>query len=122
MSTSLVVTPLQNDIIIGTMLGDASAERSKGYKNTRLRYEQSYPAHAGYLMSLYNSLKSLTMSEPKVVLRRPDKRTGLVYPSISFKTRSLPVLNAYRELFYLNGTKIVPFNIQELLSPVALAY
>lgn len=120
----LVATPTsyQQDVIVGTLLGDASAERAKMTYNTRLRFDQSYPAHHSYLMHLYYILKSLTRSEPKIITRAADKRTGLSYQSIAFKTAALPVLNQYRELFYVNGVKVVPANIQDLLTPVALAY
>lgn len=46
-----------------------------------------------------------------------------IYSSIKFQTLSLACFNIYRELFYdLKGKKIIPINIQELLSPKGLAY
>jgi hypothetical protein len=41
---------------------------------------------------------------------------------LQFKTRSLPCLTKLHFLFYLNGVKVIPHNIYELLSPVALAH
>lgn len=122
MTTAIVLTPLQKDIIVGTLLGDACAERKKMTHNTRLRFEQSYPAHNDYLLSIYEALKSLTKAGPGVVTRKADKRTGLVYLSIAFKTRALSILNPYYDLFYVDNKKQVPSNIQEYLTPAVLAY
>lgn len=45
------------------------------------------------------------------------------YSSVQFATLSLPCFNYYKDLFYnSNYLKIVPSNIQNLLSPRGLAY
>lgn len=119
-STSL--DQIQKEILIGTILGDASLERNKPSHNTRLRFDQTFPMHASYLMFLYSHFYNLTGSGPKVYIRKPDPRTNKIYSSIAFKTYSLPCLNYYYELFYKNGTKIVPSNIEELLTPRVLAF
>ena len=46
-----------------------------------------------------------------------------IYSSIKFQTLSLACFNRYRELFYdLNGKKVIPVNLQELLTPKGLAF
>jgi hypothetical protein len=35
---------------------------------------------------------------------------------------TLPCFNIFRELFYLNDKKIIPVNINDLLTPIAIAY
>ena len=72
-------------------------------------------------MYLYSIFYNLTGSGPKVYIRKPDLRINQIYSSIAFKTYSLPCLNYYYELFYLNGIKIIPKNIAELLTPRSLA-
>nr|NP_803522.1 orf221 [Monoblepharella sp. JEL15]AAO64967.1 orf221 [Monoblepharella sp. JEL15] len=116
----------QRDAVIGTMLGDASMEYS-GTKNPRLRFEQLYPDRESYINSLYILFKDFTGTPPRIVERKPDKRTGKIYRTISFKTRSMVSLNFFYELFYAtssNGTrtKIVPITIKDLLNPRVLAY
>lgn len=37
-------------------------------------------------------------------------------------TRVLPCLRLYYNIFYLNGVKIIPTNIETLLTPVGIAY
>ena len=125
----LPITTIQKDIIVGTLLGDASMERNKPTHNARLRFDQTYPKHECYLISIYIILKNLTgpMGIPKIHIRKPDKRTGKVYITIAFKTRSLCTLNYFYDLFYKYDNcgkrhKVVPNIIGELLSPVALAY
>jgi len=50
---SIVLTSLQKDILVGTLLGDASMERYKPTHFSRVRYDQTYPGHTEYLLSLY---------------------------------------------------------------------
>jgi LAGLIDADG DNA endonuclease family len=52
-----------------------------------------------------------------------DKRTNNSYSSVNFATLSLPCFNYYKNLFYnSDNLKIVPSNIQKLLTPRGLAY
>ena len=76
------LTPLQSEVLIGTLLGDLSIERPKVNHNARIRFEQTFPAHASYIMLLYGLFYNLTSSSPSVLFRKPDKRTGKVYCSI----------------------------------------
>ena len=62
------------------------------------------------------------MSEPKLYNRPADPRTGKIYSSVSFNTCSLPCFNYLYNLFYLDGKKVIPSNIGELLTPLSLAY
>lgn len=126
-TTIIALSAIQKDVIVGTLLGDASLERNKPTHNTRLRFDQSYPEHASYLESIYLLFQNLTGPAPKINTRKPDKRTGKAYSSIAFKTRALEQLNYYYDLFYKydsNGKrrKVVPSTIKELLTSRALAY
>ena len=52
-----------------------------------------------------------------------NKKTNNSYSSVNFATLSLPCFNYYRDIFYnSNNLKIVPSNIQNLLTPRGLAY
>lgn len=53
---------------------------------------------------------------------KKDKRTGLVYKSIIFKTLRFPCLNEFHNLFYNNSIKCIPLNIKYLLTPIGLAH
>jgi hypothetical protein len=116
------LTVEQEESLIDIILGDGCLERQKFTHNTRLRLEQAYPKNEKYLLSLFNLFKSLTISQPKVITRKPDKRTNKIYKSIAFKMSAMFCLNKYHELFYKNGVKFVPDNIHELLTARGLAY
>jgi hypothetical protein len=104
------------------MLGDASIERVKPTHNARKRFDQTYPKHSPYIQLLYSIFNNLVISVPKVHTRKPDVRTGKIYSTIAFKSRNLPCLNPYQEMFYKEGVKIVPSDIDKLLTARALAF
>ena len=49
-----------------------------------------------------------------------DSRTNKNYSSLTLRTRSLPLFTEYYKLFYLNGVKVIPTNIGDLLTPLSL--
>ncbi len=127
------LTPEQKNTIVGLLLADGYLEKRKPHHNTRLRIDHTYPAQKAYVKYLYEIFKPLCGKEPVIIIRKPDKRTGKVYSSIAFKTYNLPCLNEYYTLFYKDrgdlhssglarNIKIVPSNIQDLLTPVAIAH
>lgn len=59
--------------------------------------------------------------EPVINVRKADPRTGKIYKSMYIRTLSFACLNFYHDLFY-KGNKVVPLNIQDLLTPVGLAH
>lgn len=50
-----------------------------------------------------------------------DRRTGKTYSSLSFLTKSLPMLTEFYHLFYHNKVKIIPRDLS-LLTPLPLAH
>lgn len=111
-------TQEQKDVIAGTLLGDASLERTKPSHNPRIRFEQTYPDHESYLLSLNNIFKEFVGTSPRIHVRKPDKRTNKVYSTIAFKSLRVIELNYYYDLFYTYDNlgkrkKVVPINIGE---------
>ena len=51
-----------------------------------------------------------------------DNRTKKTYSALSFTTMQLPCFNEYRELFYELNKKIVPENINKMLTARGLAF
>jgi hypothetical protein len=49
-------------------------------------------------------------------------RKGKVHLGLAFQTRLLPCITDIYNLFYINKIKIIPSNIYDLLTPVALAH
>jgi len=110
--------PLQYAVIIGIILSDGALSIYKTNKNAVLGFEQS-AAHSEYLLFVFTLLSHYCASYPVCRIRY---RTILANYSIYFRTRSLPCLTELHSLFYPNGVKIIPYNIYELLTPIALAH
>ncbi len=107
------------DILIGLLLGDLYIHKQK--TNARLEFTQGI-VHKEYIQHLYELFIIYCGMVPKTTSRLPDKRTGKVYSSVLFKTFALPCFNELLDLFYVNGVKVVPSNIFELLTPLGLCY
>ena len=112
-----MLSPSQKNIIIGSCLGDAHVERNG--KNCRLRFQQALKQKP--LLCWKHSIL-----QPHALALREypqyDKRTKKTYHKIQFDTRTLPVFNEFRDMFYLDGRKRLPYNIINLLrDPLVLA-
>ena len=106
---------------IGIILGDGFLDRVKPSHNTRLRIEQSYPEKERYLRSLYELFEPITTMSP-TILTRKDKRSGTTTQSLYFRTLAMPCLNHYYDLFYKERVKVIPRNLNTLLTSRGLAY
>jgi hypothetical protein len=93
-----MLTKRQEEILLGTILGDGSFE-NRGTANSRLQIRHSYKQR-DYVNWLYGELANFVLSKPR--------RIGDAY---FFRTRSLPLFTKWRERFYKNGIKSVPKNI-----------
>jgi hypothetical protein len=72
---------------------------------------------------LYDLFNGFTSNVPPRIVTYFDKRYDNTYYRVSFETLAFPCLNYYRELFYNDeGKKIIPANIEDLLTPQGLAY
>lgn len=94
------------------------SENSKS--NARIIFLQSLE-QSELIFNLYELFKDFTISPPKVNSSL-IKETGNRRYNISFGTRTLPCFNKFYHLFYNNRVKVVPINIEDLLTPVTLAY
>ena len=112
-----------NEIIIGLLLGDGHIQKRK---NSRFIYAQSSLRvhHLNYFKHVFALFKPY-LSKDFIFKDRSfiDKRTNKTYSSVSFATLTLPCFNQYRDLFYdSNNKKIVPASIENILTPIGLAY
>ena len=113
-----------DEILIGLLLGDGHLQCRHG--NSRFIYGQSSlrEHQLNYFYHIFDLFKSFLSVKFKVKSRSfVDKRTLNTYSSISFATLTLPCLTKYRNLFYnVQNKKIIPLNINQLLTPRGLAY
>jgi len=116
---SFSVSPDLHYILIGSILGDLHINKQRD--NSRFMFKQSLDKKE-YIYHLFELFSSYSNMEAPKHHKYFDKRTNKVYTSIVFNTYSLPCFNYYHELFYVNGVKIIPKNIGELLTAKSLAY
>lgn len=107
---SLVLSDIQKQLIVGTLLGDGTLEKNGRYH--RLKVQQSVNQKE-YVLWKYGILKNWVISEPHY---------QAVNRSLRFRTVSHPILSDLRSQFYRDGVKIVPDNVEEFLEkPLVLA-
>lgn len=118
--SSIINLPNYNkSIIIGLLLSDGWLTfASKTNKNARLGFKQTINK-ASYVWFIFNELSHYCSSYPYYA---ESKRSGKVLYNLGFFTRGLPCFTELHPLFYLNNVKIVPEDIYNLLTPVALAH
>tara|TARA_Y100000310_G_C20556448_1_gene750789 strand:- start:172 stop:1119 length:948 start_codon:yes stop_codon:yes gene_type:complete len=110
-----VLTQKEHDIIIGTLLGDASIRKRERY--SCLRFSHSIKQKA-YFYWKVNKLIDLPISELRESYRTiGDKRNVHM---LNFSTRTHPIFNYYRYLFY-KSKKTINKKLLENLNPRSLA-
>lgn len=106
------------NIAIGMLLGDAAMYRVS--KNALIKFEQGY-LQKSFIYHLFDLFKDYTF------MLEPGKRIDLHHPlrqnevkSYWFKTFSHKTFNELWDLFYINGKKGIPDNLQ--LSAECISY
>jgi len=107
--------------LIGLCLGDHYITKRALCVNPSLWFRQGI-IHEDYLFDLYEIFEEYCPAGPKTQTSMLNKKTGKVHSAIYFRTYALPCFKELHELFYVDGTKVVPLNIKELLTPLGLAY
>jgi len=111
--------PYQKSVIIGLILSDGWLRfPSKTSKSANLGLKQSV-AHSDYVWFVFSFLSHYCDNLP---LYRLEKRGEKSHLSVEIVTRALPCFNELYFLFYVNKVKVIPENIYDLLTPVALAH
>ena len=117
-------TSMQQSLIVGSLLGDATMRMGKGAVNANFKVEQGL-VQKEYVLWKYEILKSLVLTEPKLSYRNDENRKR--YPkSWWFRTIRHPQLTEIYFTFYKTngyrcGKKLVPRSIAKLIDPMALA-
>ena len=102
-----------HQVVIGTILGD-------GYLYPRGILQVEHAKKDQQYILWKHKIMGSVVSGPLSEVKRLDKRNNKNYYSYRFYTK--PVFSQYRTLFYPNGKKIVPNNVDQLLNtPLALA-
>jgi hypothetical protein len=111
--------PYQNSVIVGLILSEVWLRfGSKRSTNALLGFKQSL-AYSGYVWFVFSILAHYCNIIPRLT---SGIRAGKRFYGLQLETRSLPCFTVLYSLFYVNGVKVIPHNIYELLTPVALAH
>jgi hypothetical protein len=121
----MVLTQIQKDLLVGTLLGDGNLQTQSAGNTWRYRAIHKL-AHESYLFHKYELLKDFCQTPPKLS-QIIDSRTNKTYSRYMFQTTVADEFRFYGLLFYkqqqdLSWKKCVPSNIDSLLTPQALAY
>ncbi len=116
--TTLRLSDVQREILVGILLGDACLETQNAGRSYRLKIEQGI-AHADYVQHLYSVLRDWVLSPPRL---KQGQTRGVTTLNLAFQTVSHPELSLYGELFYRERVKVVPEVIGDLLTARGLAY
>jgi LAGLIDADG DNA endonuclease family/Cytochrome C oxidase subunit II, periplasmic domain len=104
--------------IYGILLSDGwITYGSKTSKNARLGFKQSF-THFEYLWHVFNLLSHYSSSYPHTTI---GKRNNTIVYGLEFFTRSLPCFSQIHSLWYYQGTKVLPYDLFDYLTPIALA-
>ncbi len=109
-------------VITGSLLGDGYANNRSG-EGVRICYRQSI-RHKEYLFWLYNFFynRGYTSNlQPRQYTRTIKSKEGKVYYGFEFNTFTFRSFSSIYKSFYKNGKKVIPSNIYEYLTPLALA-
>lgn len=109
-------------LIVGSTLGDSHLEKRNKGIGTRVIFEQSNK-NVEYLMWFHQYLSSRGYCrKEKPVLHKRIKEHGQIFYHYRINSYRYTSFNWIREMFYLeNGRKIIPMEIKEYLTPLALA-
>lgn len=113
-SKNLKLTEEQRGIIVGLLLGDGHLETQNNGRTYRLKVEHG-EQQKQYLEWLYTKLETWIPGSIYSRIRHEK------YNHVGFRTYSHGALRFYGQLFYKGKTKILPNNIEKLLTGVALA-
>lgn len=104
------LTQLQNDTLIGLMLGDGSLSTLSSVNTSRLSVTRN-EKDLDFLNKNYEIFKDFCLSKI-IIAKRFDKRTNKIYNSCYFQSRYCKQFGEYRKKWYPNDIKIIPRDLQ----------
>ena len=111
------LAPCTRDVIVGLLLSDGWLSSDR--ENARLGFKQCLDRYQ-YVFFVFNILSHYCSSSLRLI---GGIRSGNRFYGLQFCTRAMPCLTELHSLLgYADGVEIVPQNIYELLTPVALAH
>ena len=108
-------------IFYGSLLGDSHAEKRKEGNGTRFSFSQE-SSHKSYLLWLHSIIAEKGYCNPTIpVIQSRIGPGGNIRYILRFHTFTYSSLNWVHNEWYKYGSKQVPSNIEEYLTPLAIA-
>ncbi len=111
----LLLTQEEQDLMIGSLLGDASIRQREINSCFRVAHSIKQKEYINWKMKLLNNFRISEFNERSRIIN--ERKVDMIY--LSTDTHS--VFNYYRNLFYKNNKKIITKEILEQLNPRSLA-
>ena len=115
--TTLSLTKRQEEILIGTILGDVHLEKLYTPELSRLKVEHSYK-QKDYVNWLYSEFKNWVRTEPKSKIKNV---WGKIHTNYGFCTYGHRLLGNFQKEFYQEKKKIIPADLIKGITPLVLA-
>jgi len=112
--SSLRLTRLQREVLVGIILGDAHLETRNNGRTYRVKFEYS-AKQCEYVEHLYEIFKEW-------VLTSPQEKIDATHKNLWFQTISHAAFRFYAHQFYDGRKKCVPKNIHRFLTKRNIAY
>jgi hypothetical protein len=116
-----MLQPIQRDLLIGSLLGDGNLRFLRENLEATFTIDHSLKQE-DYVWYKYRILKDWVLTEPRIFTRIYHKDREKMLSSVRFSSISHSVFTSWYDIFYQEGRKIIPENIEEILvSPFSLA-
>jgi len=107
--TSFQLSELQKAVLVGTLLGDANLRYRGKWCRLHIKHAASQLPLVCYKREVFEDITSMRV-------REFSQRVGIRdYTFAEFVTLTHPIFSLYYELFYKEGKKVIPHNIDDLL-------
>ncbi len=114
-STPQVLTSRQQEVLVGTLLGDGCLAKHGRFHRLFIKHQIAQRSLAELKRDVFGDF--VTMQLNQFDQKLGDNR----YPCVQFVTHTSPVFSKWHSTFYVGRRKIVPTDLAELLTPMALA-
>lgn len=113
--------PDLDQVMVGLLLGDGTLVKKYTGGGTYFKFAQGM-IHFDYLQHVFDLFKSAGHVNMPSTSMGMSTIKGVEYKWAQFSTRSLPDWNYLHSIWYVDGVKVIPANIDTLITPVSLAY
>lgn len=109
------LTPTQQSVLVGTLLGDGCLAQHGRFHRLHVKHKASQRSLVDLKYSVFREFISMPIHG------FDQKLNGKRYPCFQFATRTHPVLTDWYFRFYQSRRKVVPMDVADRLTPLALA-